>query len=312
MATGTKYLIIGGSTKCGTTSVFKYFEFHPEICACMMKESRYFLEDEYKLKATQRNHNTNSNFDSLFSNCKNESVKLEATPDYLYSSKAVTKIKNELEQVKLVFILRDPVDRLRSWYKFAMLNGLIEATISFEDYINLQKAPAGAHTPQHLRSLEQGRYAEYLENYLQAFGKENIKVCFYEQLELNPGLFCTELAAFAGIDPGYFNNFDFKVHNRSVAVKSVGAHKLFRKFKRSVRPATRLLPVAIRKKLKLAGYNLEQAYSNANRADEMNDISLSDSMKQYLQQYYQSDIRHLIRLTNSNPEWSTQNLLREK
>ena len=46
-----QYLIIGGSTKCGTTSLFNYFEFHPGVCACSMKESRYFLEPEYKLIA---------------------------------------------------------------------------------------------------------------------------------------------------------------------------------------------------------------------------------------------------------------------
>ncbi|MBL0339638.1 MAG: hypothetical protein IPP71_01235 [Bacteroidetes bacterium] len=49
-----KYLFIGGSTKCGTTSVFNYFEFHPEICPCVMKESRYFWTKEYPLDATCR------------------------------------------------------------------------------------------------------------------------------------------------------------------------------------------------------------------------------------------------------------------
>ena len=112
MTEKSKYLIIGGSTKCGTTSVFKYFEYHPEICPCILKESRYFLEEDYQLIGGKRNKSEYTSFDRLFQDCRPGSIKFEATPDYLYSRHAAAKINNEIPDAKLVFILRDPVQRL--------------------------------------------------------------------------------------------------------------------------------------------------------------------------------------------------------
>lgn len=88
-----KYLIIGGSTKCGTTSVFSHFEFHPDICPCIMKESRFFWNNDYLLEAASRDHTRYSAFSDLFQNCENKKLRLEATPDYLYSSATAYKIK---------------------------------------------------------------------------------------------------------------------------------------------------------------------------------------------------------------------------
>jgi hypothetical protein len=39
-----KYIIIGGSTKCATTSVFAYLASHPDIASSKVKESRFFLD----------------------------------------------------------------------------------------------------------------------------------------------------------------------------------------------------------------------------------------------------------------------------
>src|SRR6187399_1055850 len=95
------YLIIGGSTKCGTTSVFNYFEFHPEVCPCIMKESRFFWSDTYALSSAPRKHEQVNHFAELFDNCKNNKIRVEATPDYLYSSATALKIHEQLPNCKL-------------------------------------------------------------------------------------------------------------------------------------------------------------------------------------------------------------------
>ncbi len=299
-----QYLIIGGSTKCGTTSVFKYFEFHPEVCPCVLKESRFFLESEYLFRKTrkQRDFKNVQHFGDLFPDCKPESLRLEATPDYLYSEKAALRIKSELAEVKFIFILRNPVERLKSWYKFAITMGLMDAGISFEHYIREQEQDsAAAH--QHMKSLEQGRYAPYIERYFELFGKDRIHVCFYEDLVKDPNNFCSEIAQFAGIDPSYFKNYDFKIYNKTVQVKSVGVHNIFRKFKRTIRPLTRMLPVASRKRLKLAGYNLEQAYFTANKKEIDEKITVSPEMNNFITAYYATDSIHLVQLTGKKLPW---------
>lgn len=297
-----KYLIIGGSTKCGTTSVFNYFEYHPQICPCVMKESRYFWNDEYPLTAAARKNETIKNFSALFRNCSPSQVMLEATPDYLYSKKSAARITKELNDCKIIFILRDPLTRLISWYRFAMLNGLISKDITFEMYVNMQKENTNSNPPQHLRALDQGNYSVHLEHYISIFGKEKVLVTFYEDLEKDPLKFCVGIANFAHIDPQYFEKFDFKIYNQTVSAKSVTAHKLFRTFRRTVRPLTRLFNTSIRKKLKLAGQSVEESYMYANKSGNKS-VNISEELKSYLREFYREDKIKVKQLTGINPPW---------
>ncbi len=283
------YLILGGSTKCGTTSVFNYLEFHPQICPCTMKESRYFWYDTYPVLAAGRSADKSAGFDLLF-NCKNDdALRLEATPDYLYSIESAQAIKKSLADVRFLFILREPVDRLRSWYKFARMNGLLDATVSFNQYIEMQKAGSDKSTPQHLRALEQGLYFSFLQPYIDMFGSDKIKILFYEDLASDPKAFCEGICEFVQIDTGYFNDFAFRIYNPSVAAKNVKLHTMFRKVKRTVRPFTRMFGDNIRKKLKLAGYKAGKAFTNANEASEEVALDLTSGQLQWIENYYLID-----------------------
>jgi hypothetical protein len=297
-----QYLIIGGSTKCGTTSVFNYFEFHPEVCPCKMKESRFFWAGDYPLSGAVRDDQHLKNFGQLFDNCEPEKILLEATPDYLYSPGSAVKIREALPKVKFVFILREPVSRLISWYRFSKANGLIPNNMTFEDYVNLQRETSIPERPQHLRALEQGNYASYLESYIRLFDKQHIYIGWYEQLVSDPGNFCRQIARFAGIEESYFKNFEFKIFNRTVPAMHVGAHQYFRKFKRMIRPATRMFHPAIRKKIKLAAHHLETTYQAANRDNTENKVVISQELKHFLEKYYHDDRLQLEKLVH-NKYW---------
>lgn len=298
-----RYLIIGGSTKCGTTSVFNYFEFHPGVSPCQLKESRYFWKDDYPLVAATRNHKHVSSFSDLFSE-KNAPVRLEATPDYLYSSASAAEIKSKLSNVRLVFILREPIDRLKSWYKFANLNGLIDASLSFNDYIEIQKKETHKDTPQHLRALEQNRYAHFLKSYIDIFGESCIKIVFYENLKKDPLSFCREICEFTGLDAGYFDSYEFRKYNVSAPVRNVSAHTFFRKMKRTIRPVTRLFSNPVRKRIKQAGQHLESAWSTANQSSVTIKTELPAEQLKWLENYYLSDLNQLQQLTAGNIPWS--------
>lgn len=298
-----KYLIIGGSTKCGTTSLFHYFEFHPQVCPCSMKESRYFWANEYPLAGVVKDLKNHSSFNSLFPKCDSGKLRLEATPDYLYSQASASAIKSELINCKFAFILRDPIERLLSWYKFARLNGLIEDSVSVESYIRQQFEKKTNNSSQEYRSLEQGKYYSYINSYLEKFGKENILITFYEDLSSDPRTFCQSICEFAGIQPDYFEGYDFKIFNKSIANKSVGAHQLFRKLKRTVRPATRLLHSSFRKHLKKAGYQFEKAYTTVNKSNETNEINIEPTTYSDLLKYYAPEVNKLESLTGKVPPW---------
>ena len=304
MSQQNRYLIIGGSTKCGTTSVFSYFQFHPEVCPSVMKESRYFLEKDYTIAAGRKTEAGARSFSELFINCSENQIRLEATPDYLYSSNALIKIKEELEHVKMIFILRDPVDRMISWYKFASLNGMIPKDTSFNEFVSLQVKEPSSSTPQYLRAMEQGNYSKYLIRYFAKFGVSGVKVCLYEDLKNDPLNFCAEIAEFAGIDASYFDNYQFEVFNRSVPVKSVYLHRLFRKLKRTIRPATRLFPYKVREKLKFAGQKAESIYISANKPAEETAINISETTLAYLHSEYKSEGSEIHKLTGKLPDWN--------
>jgi Sulfotransferase domain len=297
-----KYLIIGGSTKCGTTSLFKYFEFHPEVCACRMKESRFFLDASYLMQATGRDHG-DQEYGSLFNGCAAHKTGLEATPDYLYSAEAALRISKELEDVRVVFILRDPSDRLISWYRFAKMNGLISKGMSIDEYVAVQRNAGIEKKPQHLRALEQGNYAHYIEPFIKALGKDRVGIYFYEHMASDPGKFCRELSVFAGLDPSYFNTYNFRIFNRSADTRSAALHRLFRKFKRTIRPATRQLPGDFRKKLKLAGHSMEESVLRFNTAGPDNNIQPLPETVDFLQYYYKPGVEQLITIHKGAIPW---------
>jgi hypothetical protein len=295
------YLIIGGSTKCGTTSLFNYFEFHTGVCACSMKESRYFLEPKYKLIAAKRDHSSITEFGQLFKDCKPSQVRIEATPDYLYSAHALNRIAKELPNTKMVFILRKPIGRLMSWFRYSKQLGLIDATVGFDDFVEMQKTAYDA--PQHLRSLEQGLYSNYLEKAAEILGKDKIMICFYENLERDPKELCKRICSFAGLDHAYFENFEFVVYNKSTAGRAGIAARTFRKLKRLIKPLKQRLPLVVRKRLKLASLAIESTLKGDSTSTG-GSIQMQPETESFLSGYYADESDKIQRITGLIPPWN--------
>jgi len=127
------FLIIGGTQRAGTTTLYKYLSDHPNVCASSIKETRFFLDKDYPLPSADRFNGTNLDaYGKFFAHCTDlTKIRVEATPDYLYSDTAL-KIADLLPRAKMIFILRDQVERMVSWYKYAIQRGLLEESISFE------------------------------------------------------------------------------------------------------------------------------------------------------------------------------------
>src|SRR5436190_2707494 len=135
----TEFLIIGGTTKAATTSLYFYLKEHPQVCVASMKETRFFLDKNYPLDIHLTIEKGISNYYDYFKKAENK-LKIDITPDYLYCENTALSIKENLKNVKLVFILREPVSRMVSWYKFAMQNGFLHQHCLFQEYIDLQYA----------------------------------------------------------------------------------------------------------------------------------------------------------------------------
>jgi hypothetical protein len=181
-----RFLILGGTSKAGTTSIFNYLAGHPQICSST-KETRFFLDADYPLPSRKRYGNDSLETYLSFFDAENrhstDKWKLEATPDYLYSENAAEAIRGSLANVRLIFVLREPVSRLLSWYRFGQSINEIPSKMTFDAYVALQEK-IGDTFPDEYRhpafaALRHGCYSLYLRRFFDVFGAPSMWIIFY-------------------------------------------------------------------------------------------------------------------------------------
>ena len=324
------YLIVGGTTKAATTSLFAYLADHPAICAATYKETRFFLSSDYPLPSKYRyeeekmivnNHHLPSgaeDYAHLFPNCDETQLRMESTPDYLYCEKALERIAAFLPQAKLVFSLREPISRLISWYRFAKQIGQLPETMSFDAYVELlfatleRKSGGGesemivnnhSFSSQHLQTLWQGCYTIYLERYFNQFGPARLHVLFYEELAAQPATVMAKLCDFAGIDADFYRDYVFEVTNRTEQMRNSKLHRKYRDFRFRLRQWTHNKPI-IHNPLRAIRQTIEPMYLRLNtQATEK--ILMSEQTRHRLIDYYQPEIESLAELIGEPLPWKT-------
>lgn len=214
-------LVIAGAPKCGSSSLFFWLGAHPQVCASKLKET-YFLSD----KVIRHNEDFHLKKDGLeayqkfFEHCQGEQYRLEATPSYIYDEQP-RKVLSELPGVKVIFILRKPSERLYSHWRFNRYR-MKNVDISFERYLDFENRPV----KKWANYLEQTHYINYLERWLQQFGKGQVLVYQFEKMRQDQRGFMKKLASDLNLDPSFYNDFDFFHRNETVAIGSKKLHRL--------------------------------------------------------------------------------------
>lgn len=230
-----EFLIIGGTSKAGTTSLYAYLADHPQVCASSLKETRFFLDEDYPTPIPVPFSEGLSGYAKFFAHCPlgGPGVLMEASPDYLYSHTAL-QIGHLLPKAKVVFILRDPIDRLVSWFKYAKQKGMLAQDMAFEDYVDMQREMViGPQTPVHLRALEQGRYGRYLQRFVSVMGDRVLTLSF-ESMKESPLRVMRRICLFAGVEQGFYDGYIFAVENQSHAVRFQALDRIYREIRRRI------------------------------------------------------------------------------
>ena len=298
------YLIVGGTTKAATTSLFTYLADHPGVCAATYKETRFFLGDDYPLPSKYRYKGDVEEYNLLFSPADAMQLRVESTPDYLYCEDARERIAASLPHAKLVFSLREPISRLISWYRFAKQIGKLPQTLSFDAYVELLFTAANhhkQHEAQHLQTLQQGCYTFYLQHYFNKFGSARIHILFYEELAVQPADVMADLCNFASIDADFYSDYVFKVTNRTERMRSSEFHRKYRDFRFQLRQWTHNKPM-IHKPLRTIRRAIEPLYLRLNTQPDEN-IQMSEGTRHRLIDYYQRDIGPLAELIEKPLPW---------
>lgn len=201
-ARGPDFIIIGAQ-KSGTTSLENYISQHPQVLPAVKKETHFWYRDFNKGIDWYLAH---------FPPIPKSSNYLtgEATPNYLENWQVALRIKKEFPDVKLLLILRDPIDRAFSQYNHWIR--LRWEDRSFEEAINseielLQKTPEKAvgdkiYWKQPGNYIGRGIYIEFIKKWLEVFPREQLLILRGEELYREPTKTMQEVFDFLGL-PAY-------------------------------------------------------------------------------------------------------------
>ena len=123
-------LFVAGVPKAGTTSLFHYLALHPDIFPSNRKEPGFF--HPFKIKDMAANLEAYKKF---FVGYSGQKYAIEATPGYFYGGKeTATAINKYSPESKIIIVLRNPVERLFSFYKYKKSLGHIDENLNFDTY----------------------------------------------------------------------------------------------------------------------------------------------------------------------------------
>jgi len=201
--------IIIGAGKCGTTSLYNYLIQHPSIFPASWKEIHYF--DLY-MTGWYR-----SNFPTIFYKYyikkikKQDFVTEEATPYYLYHPLAAERLAKYIPKIKLIVLLRNPIDRAYSHYNHTFRNG--DENLSFEDALKNEKNRLQGEKDKILNDenyvsfaqraysyIERGMYYDQLKVWMNYFPKEQFLILKTEEFQKDVQKCLNQVYKFLGIN----------------------------------------------------------------------------------------------------------------
>jgi hypothetical protein len=178
-------LIVIGGLKCGTTSLHHYLSLHPEVSMSRPKELNFFVAElNWELGSEW--------YASHFE--RSAAVRGESSPHYTNLPRftgVAERMQSVLGEARIVYMVRDPIDRMLSHYLHNVGGGYDDRTLAdaFAD-------PESAY-------VTRSRYFFQLEPYLEEFGPERIEIVGREELKRDRPGTMRRVFAFLGVDPDF-------------------------------------------------------------------------------------------------------------
>lgn len=188
-----------GTIKGGSTSLWHYLAQHPQVLAASEKQVRYFDYFSYLGPAWYRSmFRTERERRELSAKLGMPVIAGEFSPSYLSHPTAPPRAKALVPNVKLLVVLRNPVDRAYSHWQHSSRKGG-ETVTDFAQALALEESRLGGerekiftdpfYFPRAYGDFSyrlRGRYAEHLETWLAEFPREQMLVVRSESLFEDP------------------------------------------------------------------------------------------------------------------------------
>lgn len=206
-------VIIAGAPKCGTSSLYFWLAAHPDACASKAKETFYFADDVNRFnKGLNFIENGLEPYQKHFEHCRGSKVIFEATAPYIYHQNALEQIASLESKPKVIFILREPSKRMMSQYLFERYR-TGRKQMELDEYIKLPGL------------LQHGEYSGYLKKWEEAIGRDRMLVYIFEEFMSDTVAGMKDIAKNLGIDPTFYDSFDFTTRNETLKMKSTALHR---------------------------------------------------------------------------------------
>ena len=204
--------LILGAQRCGTTSLYNYLAQHPSVGPLVLeKGAHYFSTNSDKSLSWYRSHFPMKWRAAAERRHGRPFVTGEGSPYYLFHPLAAQRVAKILPDVKLLVMLRDPVERAYSQYRHETARGF-EHLPTFEAALDAEPerlagereriiAEPGYHSfaHQHHSYLARGRYLEQIRVWQSVFPPERMLIIRSEDFFADPDTSYASALSFLGL-----------------------------------------------------------------------------------------------------------------
>lgn len=191
--------LICGAPKTGSTALYYHLVEHPDVCFSNPKET-FFFDRHYNRGAEW--------FADHFCHWSGESAIGEGSVFTMACSEAPERIQETLGQPKLIFILRNPVERAYSQYYFDLRRGIVDPDQSFSELIRDDD-----HSYRN-RLLWIGKYDEHLDKFDERFDEKDYLIILHRDVKRSIKGEYKRVCRFLGVREGYVPDIEDR-HNET-------------------------------------------------------------------------------------------------
>jgi hypothetical protein len=209
------FLIIGAA-RSGTTALYNYIRQHPRVFMSPVKETNFFAYEGETLsvRGPGADYINNSitdlaTYQALFEDAPPGAERGEASPLYLFSEKAPGRIREHVPDVRLIAVLRNPVDQAFSHYLYARRQ-CIEPLDSFVDALAVQEQRKKENWQPLFSYSEFPRYHAQLSRYYSLFPRDHIEVFLYEDFSKDPLKVISRIFRFIGVEDDFVPDLSYR------------------------------------------------------------------------------------------------------
>ena len=303
-------IVICGAPRAGTTSLFRYLSFHPKIGISDRKELNFFIGGGNVLEDTWNTNIGLGEYQACFPEGENDFL-VEASPVYMhpcYAASVAPRIKRVVPDVKLIFILRDPLERLYSHFDGRKKRGNEwPESFSFTDFVAVLMEGGSLESIgvkcKNARldgeGLILGTYVNTIKTYLNTFPSKNIRIVFTEDLAGEPHKVMQDICDWLSVPSEPYHDYKFNVENKMINTKNKFLYISALRANRLLEPLLNHIP-SLRHGLRTA-HNIINAKPQVRHIDK--------ETREVLNKYYGESNKKLLSLLdeywprNSYPAW---------